>query len=338
MAIDAEEIRRAAERLAPWVHRTPVLTSRTLDARCGGAVFLKCENFQRVGAFKFRGAMNAVLQLSDAERAAGRRHPLVGQPRPGPGAGRATARRPGLHRHAPDRPGRQAGGHRGLRRPGRPVRADPGIPRGDRGRARSQRHGFTLIHPYDDWRVIAGQGTAAWELLEQAGPLDLVLAPVGGGGLLAGTCLAVQGRSPATRVVGVEPAGGRRRPPLAGEPARSSRRATRRTVADGLRTSLGTRGFSVIRRDVDAIVTATEAEILDAMRFVWERFKIVIEPSGAVPVAPVLTGQLPVRGCGSASSSPGATSTSIRCSRRWPPAGSGARRRPRRHPDRSPRY
>jgi threonine dehydratase len=158
-----------------------------------------------------------------------------------------------------------------------------------------QSHGYTLIHPFDDWRVIAGQGTAAWELLDQTGPLDLMLAPVGGGGLLAGTCLAVQGRSPATRVIGVEPA--------AADDARRSLDAGSilpsgdpRTVADGLRTSLGARGFSVIRGGVEAIVTATEAEILDALRFVWERLKIVIEPSSAVPVAPVLQGRLPVTG------------------------------------------
>ena len=107
---------RAAERLAPWVHRTPVLSSRTLDGGPGGSVLLKCENFQKVGAFKFRGAMNAVLQLDDAERARGRRHPLLGQPRPGPGPGRAVARRAGLRRHAADGPGDQAGRHRGLRR------------------------------------------------------------------------------------------------------------------------------------------------------------------------------------------------------------------------------
>jgi threonine dehydratase len=156
-------------------------------------------------------------------------------------------------------------------------------------------HGLTLIHPYDDWRVIAGQGTAALELLEQAGPFDLVLTPVGGGGLLAGTALTVRGTTSETRVIGVEPQ-------AADDARRSLELGTiqpsndPKTIADGLRTSLGVRPFSVIRRDVEAIVTATEAEIVDTLRFVWERFKILIEPSSAVPVAPVLNGRLAVRG------------------------------------------
>jgi threonine dehydratase len=292
--IDVEEIRLAAERLAPWVHRTPVLTSRALDARCGGAVFLKCENFQKVGAFKFRGAMNAVLQLPDAERARGvvthssgnhaQALALAGRslgvpvcivmPRTAPAVKRAATEGYGA----------------------RVVPCEPTLAAREATVAELIRqHGYTLVHPFDDWRVIVGQGTAAWELLDQAGPLDLVLAPVGGGGLLAGTCLAIQEKSPATRVIGVEP--------QAADDARRSLAAGTilpshdpRTVADGLRTSLGARGFSVIRGGVEAIVTATEAEILDALRFVWERLKIVIEPSSAVPVAPVLHGQLPVAG------------------------------------------
>jgi threonine dehydratase len=156
--------------------------------------------------------------------------------------------------------------------------------------------GYALVHPYDDWRVIAGQGTAAVELLEQAGPLDAVVTPCGGGGLLSGTAIAVKALSPSTLVIGAEPANA--------DDARRSLEAGRivpsddpKTVADGLRTSLGSRDFSVIHRLVDAVVTATEAEILDAMRFVWERLKIVIEPSGAVPVAAILNGRIDVQGC-----------------------------------------
>ena len=144
--------------------------------------------------------------------------------------------------------------------------------------------------------MIAGQGTAAWELLDQAGPLDVVLCPVGGGGLLAGTAAGGQGpiaRDPGRRR---RAQGGRRRPPLALISGTIQPSNDPKTVADGLRTSLGERPFSVIRRHVDAIVTATEPEILDAMRFVWERFKIIIEPSCAVPVAPVLNRQFPVEG------------------------------------------
>ncbi len=177
-------------------------------------------------------------------------------------------------------------------------------------------HGYTLIHPFDNWDVIAGQGTAALELIEQAGPFDLILCPVGGGGLLAGTALAVKGLSPRTRVVGAEPK-------AADDALRSFVSGTiessgdPQTVADGLRTSLGERPFRVIRRHVDAIVTATEPEILAAMRFVWERFKIIIEPSCSVPVAPILNRQLDITGSGWGSSSPAGTSTSNRCSPPW---------------------
>lgn len=292
-AIGIDEVRQSAERLKPWVHTTPVLSSRTLDRLTGGSVVLKCENFQRIGAFKFRGAMNALLQLAEAERAAGvvthssgnhaQAVALAGQllgvpvcvvmPRTAPAIKRAATEGYGA-RIVPCEPTQAA----------REATVAQEI----------ERHGYTLIHPYDDWRVIAGQGTVAWELLDQAGPLELVVCPVGGGGLLAGTSLTVKGRSPGTRVVGAEPA-------MADDARRSLETGAiqsagdPKTVADGLRTSLGVKPFSIIGRHVDAIVTATEAEILDAMRFVWERFKIVIEPSSAVPVAPVLTGRLPVR-------------------------------------------
>jgi threonine dehydratase len=294
MSIGVEEIRAAADRLAPWAHRTPVLTSRTLDERCGGSIFLKCENFQRVGAFKFRGAMNAVLQLDEAERAAG-----------------VVTHSSGNHAQALALAGRLAGVPVCVVMPrtapaikraategygARVVSCEPTLASRESTVAELiAREGYTLIHPFDDWRVIAGQGTASWELLDQAGPLDLIVTPCGGGGLLAGTALAVKGRSPSTRVVGAEPA--------EADDARRSLRSGRiepsndpKTVADGLRTSLGAKTFSVIRQHVEAIVTAEERAILDAMRFVWERLKILIEPSAAVPVAPLLEGTLDVRG------------------------------------------
>jgi threo-3-hydroxy-L-aspartate ammonia-lyase len=291
-AIGFEEIRRAVDRLAPWVHRTPVLTSRTLDARTGGSIFLKCENFQQVGAFKFRGAMNAVLQLGAAERQAG-----------------VVTHSSGNHGQALARAGQLSGVPVCIVMPStapavkraategygaRIVTCEPTLAARENTVAELvAKHGYTLVHPFDDWRVIAGQGTAAWELLEQAGPLDLVVCPVGGGGLLSGTALAVKGKSPETQVIGAEPA-------QADDARRSFESGSivsandPKTIADGLRTSLGPKTFSVIRRHVDAIVTATEAEILDAMRFLWERLKIVVEPSSAVPVAPVLTGRLDV--------------------------------------------
>jgi threonine dehydratase len=294
IAIEAEDIRLAAERLSPWIHRTPVMTSRTLDARCGGSVFLKCENFQKVGAFKIRGATNALLQLDEAERARG----VVTHSSGNHGQALAQAGQwlgvpvtvvmprtaPAIKRAATEGYGATV------------IPCEPTLAAREAAVAEQiDRHGYTLIHPFDDWRVIAGQGTTAWELLDQAEALDVVICPVGGGGLLAGSALAVKGRSHSTRVIGAEPkaADDALRSFVSGklEPSHDPR-----TMADGLRTSLGERPFAVIRQHVDAIVTATEPEILDAMRFVWERFKMIIEPSCSVPVAPVLHRQLPVEG------------------------------------------
>ena len=289
-----DDIRRASERLAPWVHRTPVLTSRTLDERSGGSVFLKAENFQVVGAFKFRGAMNALLHLTDVERARGvvthssgnhaqalaRAGQLLGVPV----AVVMPNNAPAIKRAATEGYGATV------------VPCEPTLADREANVARLvAENGYHLVHPFDDWSVVEGQATAAYELLDQAGPLDMVVAPVGGGGLLAGTALAVKGLSPSTKVVGAEPA-------RADEAARSlisgriEPSGDPRTIADGLRTSLGVRTFAAIRQHVDAIVTATEPEILDAMRFVWERFKIIIEPSCAVPVAPILLRHLDVTG------------------------------------------
>jgi threo-3-hydroxy-L-aspartate ammonia-lyase len=295
IAIGLNEIRRAAERLAPWAHRTPVFTCKALDARCGNSVFLKCENFQKVGAFKFRGAMNAVLQLSDAERRCGvithssgnhaQALALAGKLLDTPVTVVMPRTAPAVKREAT------------LGYGARIVPCEPTFEsRETTVAAEIEHHGFTLVHPFNDWNVIAGQGTAAWELLDQAGSLDLVLCPVGGGGLLAGTALAVKGRSPSTRVIAAEPAN-----------ADDARRSLEtgsiqhcddpRTIADGLRTtSIGERNFAVIASRVERVVTVTEAEILDAMRFVWERVKLVIEPSSAVAVAPLLSGKLDAGG------------------------------------------
>jgi len=295
VSIGLDEVRLAAERLAPWAHRTPVMTCTALDARCGGSVFLKCENLQKVGAFKFRGAMNAVLQLTDAERRAGvithssgnhaQALALAGRlcavpvtvvmPRTAPAVKRAATLGYGA----------------------RIVFCEPTFAsREATVAAEIERHGFTLVHPFNDWNIIAGQGTAAWELLEQAGSLDLVLCPVGGGGLLAGTAVAVKGSSPRTKVIAAEPANA--------DDARRSLESGSiqhcdlpRTIADGLRTtSIGERNFAVIARLVDQIVAVTEAEIAQAMRFIWERVKVVVEPSGAVAVAPLLSGKLAAGG------------------------------------------
>jgi len=292
--ISLDEVRQAAERLKPWAHVTPVLTSRTLDERCGGPVFLKCENFQRVGAFKFRGAMNALLQLSDGEKARGvvthssgnhaQALALAGKLLKIPVCVVMPRTAPAIKRAATE-------GYGATIVSCEPTQAD----REATVERLIAEHGYTLIHPFDDWRIIAGQGTAAWELLDQAGPLDVVLSPVGGGGLLSGTAITLKGRSPSTHVVGAEPE-------KVDDAARSFRSGNleptnnAQTIADGLRTSLGPKTFAVIREQVDDIVTVSEVEILEAMRFLWERLKIVVEPSSAVAVAPVLLGKLPVRG------------------------------------------
>jgi threo-3-hydroxy-L-aspartate ammonia-lyase len=293
-AIGLDDVRAAVERLRPWVHQTPVLTSRTLDARVGGSVFLKCENFQKVGAFKFRGAMNALLQLDDSERKRGvvthssgnhgQALAAAGQLLGAPVCVVMPRTAPGVKRSAVEGYG------------ARVVECEPTLAARESAVAdQIKKHGLTLIHPFDDWSVIAGQATAAWELLDQSGPLDIVVVPIGGGGLASGTCLTVKGRSPRTLVIGVEPA--------VADDAERSLRSGRietsndpKTIADGLRTSLGLKTFSILQRHLDAVLTATDAETLEAMRFLWERLKIVVEPSSSVPFAPVYHRKLDVEG------------------------------------------
>lgn len=292
--IGAEQIREAVARLAPHVHRTPVLTSRTLDDRAGARVFLKCENLQRAGAFKFRGAMNALLRLDENQKTAGvvthssgnhaQALALAGQLLKIPVTVIMPSNAPTIKREA-------TAGYGATIRFCEPTLAAREAAVADE----IARNGQTLIHPFNDWSVIAGQATAAWELLDQVEGLDAVIAPVGGGGLISGTALAVQARSPKTKAIGVEPerADDARRSLVSGkiEPSNDPK-----TIADGLRTSLGERTFAVISRHVERIETATESEILGAARFVWERLKIIIEPSSAVAVAPPLNRRLGLEG------------------------------------------
>jgi threo-3-hydroxy-L-aspartate ammonia-lyase len=295
LLIGPEHVRQAALRLARWVHKTPVMTSKALDLRCAGSVFFKCENFQRVGAFKFRGAINAVLQLDATARKAGvithssgnhaQALALAGQLLDVPVTVVMPHTAPAVKRAATSGYG------------ARIVFCEPTFAsRESTVDAEIERHGYTLVHPFNDWNVIAGQGTAALELVDQAGALDIVICPVGGGGLLAGTALALQDSSPATRIMAAEPAN-------ADDARRSLETGTIQvcpnpnTIADGLRTtSIGERTFAVIARRVERIFAVSEAEIVDAMRFIWERVKIVIEPSSAVAVAPIYSGTLDVRG------------------------------------------
>jgi len=294
LPVGEAQIREAVERLAPWAHRTPVATSRTLDEQSGATVFLKCENLQRAGAFKFRGAMNALLRLDDAARRAG----VVTHSSGNHGQALALAGRllgvpvtVVMPRTAPAIKREATAGYGATVRLCEPTLAS----REEAVADEVARQGRTVVHPFNDWDVMAGQATAAWELLDQAGPLDAVIAPVSGGGLIAGTALAVKARSPKTLVIGVEPekADDARRSLASGRIVPSGDPPT---IADGLRATLGDRTFAVIRRHVDRIETATEAEIIDAMRFLWERVKLVVEPSGAVTLPPILARRLGLEG------------------------------------------
>ena len=280
-------VRAAMERLRGVAHRTPVLTSRTLDEWTGAEVFLKCENLQRAGAFKFRGAFNALSQLSSAERAAG-----VIAFSSGNHAGAVALAARLLEVHATlvmpeDAPPPKLAATRGYG--AEVVLYDrEGADRELVTERLRQERGSTLIPPYDHPNVIAGQGTAALELLEETGPLDVLLVPCGGGGLLSGSALAARAAAPGCRVIGVEPE-------AADDAARSFRTGTLQTVrnpptlADGLRTpSLGRITWPLVRELVHDFRLVREPEIVEAMRFLWTRMKVVVEPSGAVPVAPLL--------------------------------------------------
>jgi threonine dehydratase len=294
-AVAWSDIEAARRRIAPFVHCTPIHTSRLLDAACGASVFLKCENFQRTGSFKFRGATNAVAALDVPSRKRGVIADSSGN------HAQALALAACLHQtHAtlvmPENANpakveatRGYGAHVVFCLPTHQGRRDA-VERLVR------ETGAVYVSPHDDPFVIAGQGTAAWELLEEMQDLDLVLAPVGGGGLLSGTLLAARHMAPKVRVIGCEPAG-------ADDAARSLRSGERitdfvpRTMADGLRTPLGDLAFDILRKaHLDDIVLVSEDEILTAMRFVWERAKLVIEPSAAVALAPLLFGKLNIAG------------------------------------------
>jgi threonine dehydratase len=291
---DLAAIREAAARIAPHVHRTPVLTCRTFDERFGASLFFKCENLQRVGAFKFRGAANAVFSLADAEAARGVATHSSGNHAQ---ALALAARLRGIPAHIvmPDNsPTVKVEAVRGYG--GRIVFCEPTQAAREKTLGGVvEETGACFVHPYDDPRVIAGQASCALELLEQAGPLDAILVPIGGGGLASGTLLACGFTSPATSVYAVEPKG-------ADDAFRSVRdgrihpSTDPRTIADGLRTSLGALTFPIIKALVREIVTVEEASILSAMRLVWERMKLVIEPSAAVPLAALLEGTVAVQG------------------------------------------
>ncbi|AKN70447.1 pyridoxal-5'-phosphate-dependent protein [Streptomyces sp. PBH53] len=291
LPVSFADVREAAARLRGIAHRTPVLTSRTLDSLVGAEVFIKAENVQRMGAFKFRGAYNAIAQLPPEQRAKG-----------------IAAYSSGNHAQATALAARELGTTAVILMPEDAPRSKREATAGygaevvtydrytqDRAalaQALAEDRGLTLIPPYDHPHVIAGQGTAALELLEETGPLDALLVPVGGGGLIAGSATAATALHPGIRVIGVEPEAG-------DDTKRSLEAGTRvtvpvpRTIADG--QALATPGeitFPINQRLVDSIALVSDDEIRTAMRFAFERLKTVLEPSGATPLAALLAGRV----------------------------------------------
>jgi threo-3-hydroxy-L-aspartate ammonia-lyase len=289
--ISLDDVRAAARRIDGVAHRTPVLTSRALDAETGATVLLKAENLQRVGAFKFRGAYNAVASLAAAERARGVATVSSGNHAQALAlAARLHATRAVILMPEDSPPGKLAAteGHGA-----EVIRFDRyGEDREALLAALVAEQGLVPVHPYDDERVMAGQGTVALELIEDAGPLDLLLVPVGGGGLISGCATAAKALLDGVRVIGVEPEAGDdvRRSLAAGERVRIP---VPRTIADGQQLpEPGERTLEVIRERVDAVVVASDAEIVAAMRFLFERIKTVAEPSGACALAALLAGRV----------------------------------------------
>lgn len=293
-APDLAAIRAAHERIRPHIHRTPVFTSESLDQITGAHLFFKCENLQKTGSFKFRGATNAIFSLSDQEASRG----VVTQSSGNHAAAISLAARrreiPAwivMPRTAP-RAKRQAVESYG----GRVTECEHNIAaRNAACKALEEKTGAILIHPYNNERVIAGQGTAGLELIEDVPDLDSIIAPVSGGGLLSGTAIASKSIQPRIRVIGAEPknADDAYRSLASGniEPA-----APTETIADGLRATLCPLTFSILRRYVDEIALVTEEEIVETMKLLWERLKLIVEPSGAVSAAIVLYKKIPVDG------------------------------------------
>lgn len=283
MTVSIEDIKTAAERIKPYIHRTPVMTSESLNQKVGAQVFMKCENLQKVGAFKFRGASNAVWSLTDEEAAKG-----------------VVTHSSGNHAQALALAAKMRGIPAYIVMPSNAPQVKKNAVAGYGGQitfceptleAREstmesirQRTGASMVHPYDNERVIAGQGTAVLELLEDVPDLDVIITPVGGGGLLSGTSIAATETKRGIRVIAAEPE-------MADDAFRSMQAGriipsvNPKTVADGLLTSLGALTFPIIKERVEQIVTVSEARIIEAMKFVWERAKIVIEPSAATVIA-----------------------------------------------------
>ena len=292
--LDFDSIKSAHNRIRPHIHRTPVLTSARLDAASGASLFFKCENFQKVGAFKARGATNAVFALDEETAKRG-----------------VATHSSGNHAAALSRAAKQRGIAAHIVMPsnsskvkvravegygGRIVFCEPNQQAREGACSRVLAEtGATLIHPFENEDVMAGQGTIAIELLEDVPNLDIVLCPVGGGGVLSGTAIAAKSLRPEIKVIATEPAGA----DDAAQSFHEHRRVTqeqKNTIADGLRTDLGAPNFAVIQRYVDDVVTVTDESIIAAMRAIWETMKVVVESSGAVGYAAILEDKVNCRG------------------------------------------
>ncbi len=295
LTVELADVRAAARRLDGVAHRTPVFTSRTLDERVGARVLLKAENLQRGGAFKFRGAYNAIASLPDEQRRRGVVAFSSGNHAQAVALAAALLGTRAVILMPEDAPPTKLDATRG-------YGADVVMydryaqDREELGAQLAADRGLSLVPPFDHPDVVAGQGTAALELLEEEPELDLLVTPVGGGGLIAGCATAARGLRPAIRVVGVEPAAGDdvRRSLVSGERVRID---VPRTIADGLQTtSPGEVPFAIIRRLVDEIATVSDDELVEAMTFLFERLKLVVEPSGAAGVAALLAGKIDTSG------------------------------------------
>ncbi|HOW10134.1 MAG: pyridoxal-phosphate dependent enzyme [Bacteroidales bacterium] len=288
------DIQSAHRRISPYIHRTPVLTSHLLDSIAGCKLYFKCENFQKVGAFKFRGATNAVLSLTDEQKKAGvvthssGNHAAALALAAGMNGIRAFIVMP---ENAPSVKKDAVAGYGALITFCKPTLQA----REETCRKIMETEGATLVHPYDNFNVICGQGTASLELLEEINDPDVVIAPVGGGGLLSGTSTCVKGINSKTVVIGAEPLN-------ANDAWKSFTTGTLTpsvnplTIADGLLTSLSELTFSIIRKNADDIFTVSEESIAGAMKLVWERMKIIIEPSSATVFAAVMENRQFFRG------------------------------------------
>ena len=289
-----EAVRAAHRRIARHIHRTPVVTSASLDEIAGAQLFFKCENLQKTGSFKIRGATNAIFSLTDEEALHGVVAPSSGNHA---AAMALAARWRGIPAYIVMPSNSSAAKMRAVESYGGKITlCKPDMASRESTCAEVMRKtGAHLVHPYDDARVIAGQGTAALELLEEIGDLDVVITPASGGGLLSGTAIAAKGMRPGIRLVGGEPsnADDAYRSLSAGkiQPAAQSE-----TIADGLRATLSPLTFSILQSLVDEISLVSEEEIVGAMLLLWERTKLVVEPSGAVAAAPALNRRIRAEG------------------------------------------